>query len=431
MWSAALAVLVACSGGGPGTDDTADLGALVGILVTPETVVVPVGGDAQLTARGLYDDRTSRDITAVVSWSTDNGTVASVSEGLDAEGLLSGASAGETTVTASVNGIDSVPARVTVTDAALLGLTVQPDALTLEQGSDVQLQAMAAWSDGSRGDAAAQVRWLTADGSVAQLGAGGVLTAAGKGNTTIHAEWNGIASDEVPVEVLGSAKPDLQITQVEGVAGTDDITLTVTVKNTGTAGAAWYWLDVFLDPSRTPGPEDYGDAYGLVEYTGPGSSVTGSFTLPASPGSHQVTAVVDLVGEVPESNESNNSWSGSITVDGAVNQGPNLAVTYFDWVADEVSIYYAVDITNTGAESVAEFYVDLFIDENNAPALFSDGDDYVSVTGLEAGETEFADFLVDGWCAYCWSWILADSYDEVAETDETDNVAGPITVESP
>lgn len=429
MASLVWMVLAGCSG--PGSDDTADLGDLVGILVTPETVVVPVGSDAQLTATGLYDDRTSRDITAVVTWSSDNSSVASVSEGLDAEGLLSGAQVGEASITASVSGIDSVPARVTVTDAALLGLTVQPEELTLEAGTEVQLQAMAAWSDGSRGDAAAQVRWLTSDGAVAQLEPGGLLVAAGTGNTTIHAEWNDTVSADVPVEVLQSATPDLTISGVEGVAGTDDVTLTVTVKNTGSAGAAWYWLDVFLDPAGTPGPEDYGDAYGLVEYTGPGDSVTGSFTLPASVGTHSVVAVVDLIGEVDESSESNNSWSGSISVDDATNDGPNLSITYFEWIADETSIYYAVDVTNTGAESVAEFYVDLYIDQDSEPVVPSDGDEFVSVTGLDAGETLYADFLVETWCAYCWSWILADSYDEVDETDETDNVAGPLEVESP
>ena len=424
-----LLVLTGCNGAGP--EDTGSPGVLVGILVTPESVVVPLGGDTQLTATGLYDDRTSRNITAVVSWSSADSDVATVSEGLDAEGLLSGLSVGETTVIGSMNDIASVSARITVTDAELLGLTVEPGELTLEQGSEVQLQAIAAWSDGSRGDAASQVRWLTADGTVAQIATGGVLNAAGTGQTDIHAEWDTISSPQVPVEVLQSAKPDLTITEVEGVSGTDEVTITVTVSNQGTAGAAWYWLDIFLDPSGTPGAEDYGDAYGLVEYTGPGETVTGSFSLPASTGTHELAAYVDLVGEVEESNESNNSWTGNITVDDSTNEGPNISVTYFDWVADETSIYYAVDVTNTGAESVAEFYVDLVIDQTQEPALFSDGDNWVTVTGLDAGETAYADFLVETWCAYCSSWVLADSYDTILETDETDNIAGPLTVESP
>ncbi len=429
MFTIAWSLLAGCSG--PDSDDTGDLGDLLGILVTPETVVVPVGSEVPLTAKGLYEDRTSRDITAVVTWSSDDSSVASVSDGLDTEGMLSGLRVGETLVMASLDGIDSVPARITVTDAALLGLTVQPAELTIEAGSEVQLQAIAAWSDGSRGDAAAQVRWLTDDGAVAQLEAGGLLTAAGSGTTNIHAEWDDILSADVPVEVLQSATPDLTISGVEGVSGTDDVTLTVTVTNSGNAGAAWYWLDVFLDPPQTPGAEDYGDAYALVEYTGPGDSVTESFTLDAGSGSHEVVAVVDLVDEVQESSESNNRWTGAITVDDSSNDGPNIAITYFDWIADETSIYYAVDVTNTGAESVAEFYVDLFIDQDSEPPLFSDGDNWVSVTSLGAGETLYADFLVETWCAYCWSWILADSYDEVEETDETDNVSGPLTVESP
>jgi hypothetical protein len=403
---------------------------LVGILVTPSTLVVPVGGDVQLLATGLYDNRTSRDITAAASWLSSNAGIASVSDRLDSEGLVSGDSEGEALVTASLQGIESVPAQVTVTNAALLGLTVEPGELTLEVGSEVQLQAIAAWSDGNRGDAAGQVRWLTDDGAVAQLASGGILTAAGTGGTHIHAEWNDISSPQVRVEVLQSAKPDLSITGVQGVAGSDDVTITVTIQNTGSAGAAWFWVDVFLDFQGTPGPSDYGDAYGLAEYAGPGDSVTGSFTLPASPGSHQVSAFVDLVGEVEESDESNNSWTGTITVDDATNGGPNLAVTYFDWVSDGYSVYYAVDITNTGAESVSEFYVDLFIDQPDEPELYSDGEEFITVTSLDAGETTFADFLVETTCVGCWSWILADSYDYIAETDESDNVAGPLEVDT-
>jgi len=417
----------------PAIDDTgAHDWELVGILVTPETVVVPLGGEVQLTATGLYGDRTSRDITATVDWSSSGSSIAEVSNGLDAEGILSGVSVGEVTITASLDDQASPDVRVTVTDAALLGLTVEPSELTLERGDTVQLQAVAAWSDGSRGDAASQVRWITGDGSVVQLESGGLLSAAGVGNTSIHAAWDDLSSPDVPVEVLSSAAPDLAITHVEGVAGTEDVTLTVTVENQGTAGAAWFWLDVFIDPDDPdPGPEDFGDGFTMVEYAGPGEQVEVSFSLLASEGSHDLVAAVDLVDEIEESNESNNTWSGSITVDGGTNEGPNIAVTYFDWIADEVSIYYAVDVTNTGAESVSEFYVDLYIDELDAPELGSDGDTFVTVTGLDAGETVFADFLIGGWCETCWSWILADSYDFVAETDESDNVAGPLTVESP
>ena len=42
-----------------------------------------------------------------------------------------------------------------------------------------------------------------------------------------------------------------------------------------------------------------------------------------------------------------------------------------------------------------------------------------------------ADFIVDTTCTWCSIWAYADIDPYIIETDETDNVAGPLTVESP
>jgi hypothetical protein len=309
-----LLLLVGCDrldriGGG----DDVSVEGIVGILVSPEDLVVPVGGEVRLTATGLYEDRTTRDVTAVVDWHSGDDDVAAVSEELDAEGLLAGGRAGETEVWAAIEGMESNVARVRVTEATLVGLSVEPAEVAVAEGDDVQLTALAAWSDGTRGDASAQVRWVTDDGAVAQIASGGVLTGAGEGQTTLHADWDGTLSPDVPVTVLAaSADADLRVLAAEGTGGGGVITLTVTVENRGDAGAAAFWVDAWVD--REVEWDGAGDDFVMVDWVGPDGTAQVELTVyPDTGGAHTVTISADTNYAVDEADEGNNTFSTEVS----------------------------------------------------------------------------------------------------------------------
>lgn len=423
-----LLLALGCTKDGVFSDDTGSDKELLGILLAPEELIVPVGGTAQLRATGLYDDRTSGDITHLVDWQA-TGAAASVSNSLDQEGVVEGLSVGEASIVASWQGIDSVPLTASVTDAELLGLTVEPKELSLAVGDKVQLEAIAAWSDGKRADASSQVRWVTDSGSVLQIEGGGMALAAGEGSTTIHAEWDGMSTPDVPVSVVKSARADLKVASLSVESSSDEATLTVVVENQGEKGASDFWVDVFLDPSSAPHVGSLGDDFDLLSYVGPGATKQVSFVLPADPGQHSVAVLVDSNDDVDESSEDNNLYQGSIDVGGGA-IGPNLSITYFDYVSDEDEIYYVVDVTNTGSEAVGEFYIDLFIDPWDAPVVGDVSEDgFTLVESLDAGETTYADFLIDySDCYPCWSYLIVDTDGYIDETDEDDNLAGPLYV---
>ncbi len=181
MISGILVSLVACSSGGSSLGDTDTVQVeVLGILLTPEDVVIPEGDSIQLVATGLKDDRTSQDLTRMVTWSSSNAGVVEVSDGFDEEGVVTGLSVGKADIIATYGEIQSVGLQVTVTDAELLGLTIEPSSVSASVGDEVALSAKAAFSDGSQSDASAQVRWITGDGSVALLERG-TLTAVGEG----------------------------------------------------------------------------------------------------------------------------------------------------------------------------------------------------------------------------------------------------------
>ena len=306
-------ILAICGCNGRNSDDSGLDEAPIGILLQPEQIVVPVGTDAQLTAIGLFEDRSSLDITHLVNWSSTNEGVATASNSLDSEGVITGAAVGDANVTAKVSGVVSNEVTVSVTDAQLVGLTVEPREVDVATGEVAQLKAIAAYSDGNRADSSSQVRWITSDGGVATVDAAGLITGAGAGTATVHADWNGTLSETCEVRVIGGASSDLSVSGASGETAGGYLTLTVEVANSGTSGASNYFVDVFMDPSGTPSVGDFGDDYDLVSYTGASSTSQLTFTMANTDGYHEIYILADSEDTVEESNESNNGFLGSIT----------------------------------------------------------------------------------------------------------------------
>jgi trimeric autotransporter adhesin len=75
---------------GPGID-------LAGIVVTPNPATFAIGQALQFTARGVFTDGSTKDLTNALAWSSARETIATI----DAKGLATGGAAGETTITAS------------------------------------------------------------------------------------------------------------------------------------------------------------------------------------------------------------------------------------------------------------------------------------------------------------------------------------------
>lgn len=407
-----------------------DNGVLIGIFVTPEEVVVPEGGTVQLVATGLYDNRETRDLTAVVTWKSANNSIASAG-GLDGEGRFVGIAVGSTEVTARLDGVKSPPTLLTVTDQTVTSLSVEPEALVLEVGQQVELVATATFSDGSRSDATGLVRWITADGAVATLD-GSALTAASAGSTTVHAQYEAVTSDDVPVDVLEEASADLRVASLSVNPYADSVLAVIEVENVGTAGASDFWVDAFVDFPGIPGPGDYGDAYERVTWCGPGQTAQVILEVSGlSDGLYDLTVSVDTEDEIDESVESNNhqdtifsiSASGGTTVPSTTTFAPDLAIDRVDFISDGTYVYYEVEISNYGDAGVGPFWVDVFVDQWASPQVGDDGDDWQEVSWIPAWSSVTIDFLIPADCSWgCDSWVFVDSYDDVSEPIEWDNI---------
>jgi len=96
---AAVLTLVATCGGGGGGELARTMSSIT-ILGIPAAALMP-GNSVQLSARADYSDQSTKDVTAIASWSTTDTSVVSVS----AKGLLAANAPGQAEVIATLSGV--------------------------------------------------------------------------------------------------------------------------------------------------------------------------------------------------------------------------------------------------------------------------------------------------------------------------------------
>jgi len=189
-----LLILVGC-GGGSGTNSgdppAGDVStSVVSISVTPADPRIPVGVTKQFAASGAYSDGTSHNITAQVTWSSSNPSVATV----NGSGLATAASAGTATITATSGSI-SGNTTLTVTSATLSSVAVTPANPSIPVGLAEQFTASGTYSDGTNHDITAQVTWQSSSPSVATINSSGLGTPITPGTATITATSGSISGN--------------------------------------------------------------------------------------------------------------------------------------------------------------------------------------------------------------------------------------------
>ena len=175
--TASLTVSSSGGGGGGGSSPT-----LISVTVSAAASSIPVNTAQQFTATGSYDNGSSADITALVTWNSSLPTSATISP----TGSATAVAAGTTTISATLSGITG-SMIFTVTAPALTGILISPDDLTLGIGINQQYVATAIYSDGSVEDLASGVTWSSSTTSTASIDASGLASTAGAGQTTLTA----------------------------------------------------------------------------------------------------------------------------------------------------------------------------------------------------------------------------------------------------
>lgn len=144
---------------------------LVDLQVTPFLASIQVGQAQNFQAVGVYADGTTRNLTQMATWTSSNAMVATVST-MQQRGVVRGVAAGMATITATIMGM-TASATVTVIEATLTAINVQPVAVTLRVGQVQQFQAVGVYSDGTTRNLTGMATWTSSNTAVIDVTNGG------------------------------------------------------------------------------------------------------------------------------------------------------------------------------------------------------------------------------------------------------------------
>jgi hypothetical protein len=170
---------------------------LTGIVVTPANRNLPAGFTAAYTATGNYSDGSSQNITAQVSWTSLNTSLAIVGDAPATKGIVTGLAAGTSTIIAK-SGAISGQTPVKVTAETLTSITVTPATAALFLGQTQQYEADGTFSGGTTLRITGQVIWASSNTAAATIsnaaGSKGLATAGlfPLSATTISATRNAV-----------------------------------------------------------------------------------------------------------------------------------------------------------------------------------------------------------------------------------------------
>lgn len=162
----------------------------VSMNVTPGTAAIPKGlTQAFQAASFTMTDGTTAPVTGVVTWSTSNGSIASI----DAAGVATGRGGGSVDVVATAAGVTG-KAMLAVGPPIPVSIAVSPATATSVRGGRQQYQASGTMTDGSIQDVTASVAWSVGDSGIASiLGPGLALGGPSGGSTVVRADLGALS----------------------------------------------------------------------------------------------------------------------------------------------------------------------------------------------------------------------------------------------
>lgn len=129
---------------------------------------VNLNGSQRLTVSAEYSDGSSRDVTSLVAWSSDDTTVLTVGNGGSLAGEVRGVGSGSATISAVLDGLSS-SVTLTVLDEQPSGLIIRQVGGTIFEGNILSFQAFAQFDSGREDNVTKQVTWSSSRSDVLNI----------------------------------------------------------------------------------------------------------------------------------------------------------------------------------------------------------------------------------------------------------------------
>ncbi|HEY5282495.1 MAG TPA: Ig-like domain-containing protein, partial [Polyangia bacterium] len=222
------------------------------VQVTPTNPSIPVQATAQLTATAVFTDNSTRNVTALSTWSSSNAATAMVANSGGTIGRATALAEGTTTITATYQGASGT--TLLTVAGSVQSITVTPANPTTVLGLPVTFVATAILSNNASLVITGNASWVASDATVATVTAAGVATPVKAGSATITATYLGksgtstltvspatltaIAITPSPVSLSKGASQQLTATGTYSDTLTRDLTSVVTWLSSASSVAA-------------------------------------------------------------------------------------------------------------------------------------------------------------------------------------------------
>ncbi len=188
---------------------------IVAVNVDPATLRLPIGLYEYVDATTAMSDGSSESVSGTVTWTSTNPAVADVQVYQGKYAYVIAASAGTTSIKASLPNGMSATIAVTVTTASITSVQLGPAQPKLPVGGKLDMTAIGVFSDFSTSNVKYSAAWSSSNPAVASVGNSdytkGALTALSAGTTTITANYDGIIGTTL-VTVSSATLMTIQVT---------------------------------------------------------------------------------------------------------------------------------------------------------------------------------------------------------------------------
>ena len=192
--------------------------ALAALLVVPTTLTLPNGAQGRLGVSAIYTDNTVHDATEQATWTSATPGAATVSNAAGTRGQVTAVAEGTALVSASLGGLQSNSATITVTAAALSSVFLRPQRFVVVAGLTLPVRLFARYSDGTEFDQTGSATFSSSSPqSATVVGSGpqaGFVTGIAPGQATITGTLAGLSASafvlvsDAQVTALRIAGPD-------------------------------------------------------------------------------------------------------------------------------------------------------------------------------------------------------------------------------
>lgn len=188
-----------------------DPASVTQIVVSPADTTVSAGQALQYTAQGTADG-VAYDLTALVTWTSDQPAIATIASGGTATAWSAGAAGIHAQYAAR-----TADATLNVTPALVVGLDVLPASSTLRLGGTKAMSARATYSNGATADVTAQATWTSTVPAIVFVEADGLARALALGSAGIGASYSGQTAANATLQVLPAVQVEAPATGTETV----------------------------------------------------------------------------------------------------------------------------------------------------------------------------------------------------------------------